>query len=250
MKSFTAATILAIASTQAMAATIPIDNKQTNANATHPNLVFMESVINPHVDDVSQVCFSFNVNNGVSGFYYALQGPWGSGTGYTAQGGTICVPTSDAAGGAMFIGPDSNPGPGSTKLECKFPTTGTANCDVSLVDGYSSAVGCVPSSTNQLIGGYNNLYATGACPDQQGPNCINTQGYGKSDSKRRIVQSMASIASLHLLLPNLALTSNPAASQSDVDAFFQQGVNGGDNYCIWVNCSQASLDSILFGDVS
>ncbi|KAF2163626.1 hypothetical protein M409DRAFT_57497 [Zasmidium cellare ATCC 36951] len=211
MKSSTAAAILAITSAQAMAATIPIDNKQTNSNATHPNLVFMENVISPHVDDVSQICFSFNTDNGVSGFYYALQGPWGSGTGYTGSSGTICVPTSNSAGGAMFIGPDANPGPGSTKLECYFPSTGTANCDISLVDGYSSAVACVPSSTKQLIGGYSNLYNGGvACPDQQGPNCINTEGY--------------------------------AASQSDVNAFFQQGISSGNNYSkapgIWVNCSQ------------
>lgn len=32
--------------------------------------------------------------------------------------------------------------------------------------------------------------------------------------------------------------SLPAASQGDVDAFFQQGVQNDNNYCIWVNRSQ------------
>lgn len=104
MKISLTATILAIASTKALAATIKMDTMQTNSNATHPNLVWMENVASPHVDDVSQICFSFNTNNGLTGFYYTLQGPWGSGTGYSGHSGTICVPTSDSAGGAMFIG--------------------------------------------------------------------------------------------------------------------------------------------------
>ncbi|KAF2165291.1 hypothetical protein M409DRAFT_24142 [Zasmidium cellare ATCC 36951] len=130
------------------------------ANTTHPNFVFMKDVTSPHVDDVSQVCFTF-----------------------------------------------SDPGPGATKLECFFPATGTANCDISLVDGYSVSVGCVPAGDNQLIGSNQSLLGHGIpCPDQQGPYCINTEGY--------------------------------APSQSDVLPFFQQGVQNGNNYCIWDSCAQ------------
>ena len=91
-------------------------------------------------------------------------------------------------------------------MECYFPTSGEANCDMSLVDGYSSAVNCVADGAPSNIGGSTDLYSLNACPDQSGPNCINQNGY--------------------------------AASQSDVDQFFQAGLTNGNSYCIWVDCSQ------------
>ena len=100
------------------------------------------------------------------------------------------------------------PGPGSTKFECLFPKSGEANCDVSLVDGYSLSMECKAGGQPKNIGGGVDLYKTGKkCPDQQGVNCIN--GNGAS-----------------------------AGGQGDINAFFQPAVNNGANYCIWHNCSQ------------
>ena len=168
------------------------------------------AVFNPNpalTDAVSQACFQFTFDD--PSWSFTRQNPWGSGSSTfgSLPNGQLCVPTNDGAGGAMFIGPGSSPGPGSTKLECFFPTSGTANCDISLVDGYSLSVECNPSSGGTPIGGSVDLWTQGnGCPEEQDPNCINTNGYG--------------------------------ASQGDVPQFFQPAVNSGNNYCIWVNCGQ------------
>jgi hypothetical protein len=78
---------------------------------------------------------------------------------------------------------------------------------VSLVDGYSLSLYGQADGVDNAIGGGVDLYQTGiGCPDQQGPNCINTNGYG--------------------------------GGQDQVDAFFQPAVQNGNNYCIWQYCSQ------------
>lgn len=79
-----------------------------------------------------------------------------------------------------------------------------ASCDVSLVDGFSIGLRCSIGGGSTFGGGNLNYAGVAPCPDQQGPNCINDEGY--------------------------------ADSQSDVDAYFQVGVQDGNNYCIWKNC--------------
>ncbi|KAK4494022.1 hypothetical protein PRZ48_015208 [Zasmidium cellare] len=202
MKTSVAAVILTIASAAKA------------ANVSYSNFVFMDDVTSPRTDDVSQICFNFNTYGGLQGFYYATTAPWGSLNGYQGTSGTICVPTVPVTnppqpGGAMFISGGPNPGPGNTKLECYFPEVGTANCDMSIVDGYSNSVGCVPGyETNELIGGYEDLYGNGInCPDQQGVNCINVPG-------------------------------PTATSESQVDPFFQQGTANSNNYCVYSDCGQ------------
>lgn len=173
-------------------------------------------VINPGYDvsaaevadaAIAKKCITFTSDN--PNWHYTNSAPWsGSGT-FGSTGGKICVPHSDSAGGAMYIGSEANPGPGSTKLECFFPSAGTANCDMSLGDGYSLSVKCdVPG--HHSIGGNTNLWKTGKpCVDksQEGRGiCKNDKGY--------------------------------APNQSDVTPFFQAGINNGNDYCIWVNCKQ------------
>ena len=159
------------------------------------------------VEAVAQKCFTFTSDN--PNWYYTNAGPW-SGSGSFGYGQKqICVSRSDSAGGAMFISPTPDTPPGSTKLECYFPTSGTANCDISLVDGYSLSVACQTANT-PTIGGYTNLWSTGAwCDDQsmvgQGI-CKNDKGY--------------------------------ADTTGEVAWFFQNGINNGNNYCIWKNCWQ------------
>ena len=169
-------------------------------------------VVNPGpvtdvADDISEVCIQFSSQN--DNWYFSNQNPWGSNSDtFGSLGGQMCVPTSNSAGGAMFIGPDPNPGPGNTKLECFFPTSGIANCDISLVDGYSLSVTCVAGQA--VVGGNVDLWTTGnSCPDTsaQGSGiCKNGQGY--------------------------------AAEQSDVSPFFQEAIENGNQYCVWVNCAQ------------
>ena len=81
----------------------------------------------------------------------------------------------------MFLGTVANPGAGNTKLECYFPSgSGSPNCDVSLVDGYSVSVQCtLPGAAT--IGLANNLFSTGKCPVAiTNGFCKNTQGYSSS----------------------------------------------------------------------
>ena len=155
---------------------------------------------------VSSKCITFTYDN--PNWYYANTGVWGSAKGtFGSTGGRICVPQNNGAGGAMFIGSKSNPGAGNTKLEIFFPTSGTAYGDVSLVDGYSLSVKCTSGSTT--FGGSTNLWKTGkTCYDTslQGQGiCKNDKGY--------------------------------AASQSEVTAFFQAGIQNGNRFCIWKNCA-------------
>lgn len=159
-------------------------------------------------DTVSQQCITFTYDDGA--WTYANAAPWsGSGT-WAKAPKTMCFPTDNSAGGAMFVGTEANPGGGNTKLECFFPTSGTANCDISLVDGYSVAMECTPSGYAS-VGGGTDLWATGEpCVDgsEEGETiCLNAEGY--------------------------------AASQSDVTAFFQKGIQNGNNYCIWWACTQS-----------
>ena len=107
----------------------------------------------------------------------------------------------------MYIGTEANPGPGNTKLEIYFPTSGTAFGDVSLVDGYSLSVRCVPS-TGQVIGGNKNLWKTGK-------PCVNKSLLGRDICKNG---------------------KGYAPSQKDVTAFFKQGVRNGNRNCIWKDC--------------
>ena len=155
----------------------------------------------------STKCIAFTSDN--PNWRYANAGPWGSASGAFGSGTkTICVPQNNDAGGAMFIGTETTPGAGNTKLEIFLPTSGTAYGDVSLVDGYSLSVRCTSGST--VFGGSTNLWKTGyQCYDTSllGRNiCKNARGY--------------------------------ADAQKDVTNFFQQGVKNGNSFCIWKNCAQ------------
>lgn len=155
----------------------------------------------------SQKCITFTSDN--PNWHYANTGVWGSATGTFGSGSKkICVPYNDGPGGAMFIGTTANPQGGNTKLECKFPSAGTANCDMSLVDGYSLSVTC--KAGGKTIGGGLDLWKTGAkCVDTSLENqgmCKNDKGY--------------------------------APNQGDVTQFFQKAIQNGNQYCIWVNCKQ------------
>ena len=154
----------------------------------------------------STKCITFYSDN--PNWHYANTGIWGSATGRIgARGRKICVPQNNGPGGAMYIGTEAKPGPGNTKLEIKFPTSGTAYGDVSLVDGYSLSVQCL-ASTGQVIGGSGNLWKTGK-------PCVD-----KSLLSRGIYKN----------------AKGYAPSQSDVTAFFQEGVKFGDKNCIWQYC--------------
>ena len=123
----------------------------------------------------------------------------------------------------MYIGSEkikvgATPG-GNTKLECYFPNTGgESNCDMSLVDGYSLSVKC-DIKGHKAIGGTKNLWKTGKpCVDkaeEKGGVCVNAQG--------------------------------TAPAQSDVTAFFKEGVDGHkENDCIWDYCHVNNPD-VYFG---
>ena len=153
----------------------------------------------------STKCITFTSDN--KNWHYANTGVWGTATGtFGSTGGRICVPQNNGPGGAMYIGTEAVPGPGNTKLEIKFPTSGTAYGDVSLVDGYSLSVKCTSGSVT--IGGSKNLWKTGrTCYDTslEGRGiCKNDRGY--------------------------------AATQKDVTLFFQEGLQDGNAFCIWKNC--------------
>ena len=164
-------------------------------------------------DTVSQQCITFTYASGRSSWTWANSYPWsGSGTwgGWAKSGSQMCFPTNNGAGGAMYVGTEKNPAGGNTKLECFFPTSGTANCDISLVDGYSVALKCTIAGHGS-VGGSTDLWTTGKpCVDgkEEGETiCLNDEGY--------------------------------APSQSDVTPFFQQGLINGNNYCIWDDCAQS-----------
>lgn len=60
---------------------------------------------------------------------------------------------------------------------------------------------------SDTVGGPTDLWTTGEpCVDQSGSLCLNAEGY--------------------------------APSQGDVTPFFQQGLENGNDYCIWDDCSQ------------
>ena len=171
------------------------------------------TVVNPDPDTtttVTQHCIHFTFDN--PNWHWTKAAPWGSDsrTFGELKDSKMCVSTNNNAGGAMFIGPDANPGGGSTKLECFFPTSGSANCDVSIVDGYSLSLTCRPGGNGQVIGGGIDLWNTGACPKESGPNCINTVG---------------PTAHLH-------------GGEGAVSSFFQPAVKNGNHYCIWDDCGE------------
>lgn len=156
-------------------------------------------------------CITFTSDN--PDWRYANTGPWGEASDtFRSTNGKICVPHNDAAGGAMYIGTEGRPGAGNTKLEIFFPSAGNAYGDVSLVDGYSLSVRCQGGSTT--FGGSKDLWKTGKpCRDTSllGRGiCKNDKGY--------------------------------APTQADVTAFFQEGLKGGNDFCIWKNCKVPAWD--------
>ena len=188
------------------------------ASAPHTSdgaaVVNIESVeTQPHVESFVKAagykCITFTSDN--PNWVYRNDIPW-TGAGTFGHGKkTICVPRSNSAGGAMFIAPTWDTLPGSTKLECFFPTAGVANCDASLVDGYSLSVTChVKNQRTPTIGGEVNLWKRGqSCPNQSQLGkgiCKNDQGY--------------------------------ASSETGVSNFFREATRHGNHYCIFVNCSQ------------
>ena len=106
----------------------------------------------------------------------------------------------------MYLGTSANPTGGATKLECNFPVTlgsgpnPQANCDVSLVDGYSVSVACTGPG-GEAFGSGTNYWTSGTpCPNVVGDTCKNDHGYD--------------------------------ASQDSVDPFFKQAYP---DYWIWVD---------------
>ncbi|MCJ1275821.1 hypothetical protein MMC21_003624 [Puttea exsequens] len=177
------------------AATVQPDNSTADANAAA----------------IQNKCINFTSAN--PNWRYHADGPWAStGTGSFGSGSKrLCFPTtaSNGPGGALFIGTEQKPIGGNTKLECFFPHTGTGNCDVSVVDGYSLSVECdIPRY--HKVGGSKNLFKTGKpCVDksQLGRGiCKNDKGY--------------------------------APHQNDVTAFFKEGLMDSNFDCIWKNCKQ------------
>ena len=90
--------------------------------------------------------------------------------------------------GAMFVGEQSPPSLGSaaggnTKLEGTIVGDGKNDnvFDVSLVDGYSLSMHCTGFGTGD-IGGTQNLFDLGSCPDRNanGPTCVNTGGHSNT----------------------------------------------------------------------
>ena len=125
----------------------------------------------------------------------------------------------------MFVGseniiPNSTPG-GNTKLECFFPTSGTGNCDMSLVDGYSLSMKCdLPGGKH--VGGTQNLWHTGApCQDKS----MEKEGICKNDKAY-------------------------VGTQGAVTEFFKKGIVNGNNYCTFVNCGQDPTFSQPSGGVN
>ena len=162
---------------------------------------------NPGWTYTREVCIDFTFDD--PNWSYTRQPPWGldSGTFGGLKNGKLCVPTNDQRGGALFISTVSHPGPGSTKLECKFPTSGEANCDVSLVDGYSLSVTC--KSGDMRVGGDINLWKrSDRCKHIEMDHCVN----------------------------EIWLANGPA--ENSVDAFFQPAIRDGNEYCIWWSCHQ------------
>lgn len=111
-------------------------------------------------------------------WYWTNSNPW-SGTG-DSSAASQCFAANDSAGGAMYIGSFPNPGPNNTKLECFFPTSGSGNCDISLVDGYSLSVNCsLPNAASIGLTPAQNLWNSNiACPGiVQDGYCSNPNGY-------------------------------------------------------------------------
>ena len=189
------------------AAIVPDSATRNDTGAAVVNPGFAVTDAEKQQAAAAKKCISFTSSN--PNWWFRNDGVWGTQKGQFGSGTKqICVPFSDAAGGAMFIGPNSALSPGNTKLECFFPSAGTANCDASLVDGYSLSVTC--KADGKTIGGDLNLFKTGeTCYDTsligQGI-CKNDRGY--------------------------------AATQKDVTRFFQKGVDESQKYCIWKNCAQ------------
>ena len=156
-------------------------------------------------ESIDEVCIQITSDN--PQWTFATQPPWReiSGQFGSLTNGQLCVNTDDEAGGAIFIGTTPNPSRGNTKLECFFPTSGMANCDLSLVDGYSLSVAC--ETTEGTIGGSVDLWSDSThCDHVDKSQCINDKGY--------------------------------RSAEMDVDAFFQPAIQNGNSYCIWWACRQ------------
>lgn len=115
-------------------------------------------------------------------FMWAYDGAWGSVTDTHAFGDQN--PSSCLSGsGAMYVGTSGLSG--GTKFECTF-LTDQANCDVSIVDGYSLSMSCsVPQANWQAgpnpIGGTTDLFTKGSCPSGVSNGiCPNPNGHDQA----------------------------------------------------------------------
>ena len=178
------------------------ENKAPSYNPVDPN---QHGKVHTVAAARSEKCITFTSD--LDQWYYRNDYPW-NGTGPLGVGPTeICVPLDDGPGGAMFVGLNPYPAPGTTKLECYLPTHGYGNCDVSLVDGYSLSVNC--SASGVYVGGNTDLWKQGNSCDHPVPDqgvCKNDKGY--------------------------------APAQANVTDFFQAAIVDGQEYCTWVNCGQ------------
>lgn len=125
----------------------------------------------------------------------------------------MCLPRTNSFGGALFIGAHPILIANTTKLECFFPNSETANCDISLVDGFS-----LPLTYNmgsQSMGGDIDLWNTGT-------RCEN-----ESDK--------------HL---GVCTNTREINAEANVPDFFQPAIRDGNSYCIWTKCTQNPFFSI------
>lgn len=96
MKSSIISTVLAVVATTSASAVSIVPRVRTQSN-----FVWSKNVHRP-TPQIDQMCIHFE--NSVDTWYYSFQGPWGQSSGQASNEGDICVPTSNDAGGAMFIG--------------------------------------------------------------------------------------------------------------------------------------------------
>lgn len=180
----------------------------TNSSVTQlptPEALSRRSTLS-HID-ANTVCIDFTFDN--PNWYFSQQPPWGDQTGTfgSLKNGRMCMPRTNLRGGALFIGAHPVPAANTTKLECFFPPSEQANCDISLVDGFSLPLTC--SMGNQRMGGVIDLWSTGIrCENESYKHlgvCTNTR-------------------ELH--------------AEENVPAFFQPAIRNGNSYCIWTKCTQ------------
>ena len=162
------------------------------------------SVTTDHTNDF---CIDFTFDN--PNWYFTRQPPWGNeaGTFGSLKNGRMCLPRTDIFGGALFIGAHPGPIANTTKLECFFGASNTANCDISLVDGFSLPVTCTVGE--QRMGGNIDLWSTGV-------RCENE-------------------SNKHL---GICTNTREDRAERNVPEFFQPAIQHGNSYCIWTRCTQ------------